>query len=130
MDFQSRSRPHPRVMVRKSGQRIECKIVLVEFIARGDFDKMPVTELNTLCGVLRYSTPEVMAFELVCYAMLGLGAPMVAAQYSGKKRSFCSSSSLDGLPCKTSPSGQFGYSLSIRCKLLRLPPALDLTSTG
>jgi hypothetical protein len=54
-------------MVRKNRQRIECGMVRVEFIARGDLDKMPVTKRNTPRGELRYSTPEVTSLELVGY---------------------------------------------------------------
>ncbi len=56
-----------QVMVRKNRQAIDCGMVRVEFIARGDLDKMPVTEVNTPRGVLRYSTPEGTALELVGY---------------------------------------------------------------
>jgi predicted transcriptional regulator of viral defense system len=56
-----------QVMVRKNRRTIECGMVRVEFIARGDLDRMPVTEINTPRGVLRYSTPEVTALELVGY---------------------------------------------------------------
>ena len=56
-----------QVMMRKNRQTIECGMVRVEFIARGDMDKMPVTKRNTPRGVLRYSTPEVTALELVGY---------------------------------------------------------------
>ncbi len=56
-----------QVMVRKNRQSIECGQVRVEFIARGDLEKMPSISLNTLRGILRYSTPEVTALELVGY---------------------------------------------------------------
>jgi len=56
-----------QVMMRKNRKTIECGMVRVEFIARGDLDRMPVTEINTPRGVLRYSTPEVTALELVGY---------------------------------------------------------------
>ena len=56
-----------QVMLRKNRPTIECGMVRVEFIARGDLDKMPVTKVNTPRGVLRYSTPEVTALELVGY---------------------------------------------------------------
>ncbi len=56
-----------QVMLRKNRQTIECGMVRVEFIARVDMDNMPVTELNTPRGVLRYSSPEVTALELVGY---------------------------------------------------------------
>lgn len=56
-----------QVMVRKNREAIECGKVRVEFIARGDLDKMPVAEVNTPRGVVRFSTPEVTALELVGY---------------------------------------------------------------
>lgn len=56
-----------QVMVRTNRQDIECGMVLVDFIARGDLDAMPVVEVNTPRGVLRYSSPEVTALELVGY---------------------------------------------------------------
>jgi len=54
-------------MVRKNRKTIECGMVRVEFIARGDLDRMPVTKINTPRGVLRYSTAEVTALDLVGY---------------------------------------------------------------
>ena len=56
-----------QVMVRKNRHALECGQIRVDFIARGDLDNMPVIRLNTLRGVLRYSTPEVTALELVGY---------------------------------------------------------------
>lgn len=56
-----------QVMVRKNRQAIECGMVRVEFIARSDLDEMTVTKVNTPRGVLRYSSPEVTALELVGY---------------------------------------------------------------
>ena len=56
-----------QVMVRKNRQAIECGMVRIEFIARGDLDTMPITKINTPRGVLRYSSPEVTALELVGY---------------------------------------------------------------
>ncbi|MBI4600509.1 MAG: type IV toxin-antitoxin system AbiEi family antitoxin [Planctomycetes bacterium] len=56
-----------QVMVRKNRAPIECGKVRVEFIARGDLEKLPVTLANTPRGVARYSTPEVTALELVGY---------------------------------------------------------------
>jgi predicted transcriptional regulator of viral defense system len=71
-----------QVMVRKNRQRIECGMVRVEFIARGDLDKMPVTRLNTPRGELRYSTPEVTALELVGYPNHAGGLDNVATVLS------------------------------------------------
>jgi len=56
-----------QVMVRRNRPALACGLVRVEFIARGDLEQMPVTRLNTLRGVLRYSTPEVTALEIVGY---------------------------------------------------------------
>ena len=54
-------------MVGKNRAAIECGEVRVVFIARGDLERMPVTSVNTPRGVVRYSTPEVTALELVGY---------------------------------------------------------------
>jgi predicted transcriptional regulator of viral defense system len=56
-----------QVIVRKNRAALSCGEVRVEFIARGDLEKMPVATVNTLRGVLRYATPEVTALELVGY---------------------------------------------------------------
>jgi predicted transcriptional regulator of viral defense system len=56
-----------QVIVRKNRAAISCGEVRVEFIARGDLEKMPVATVNTPLGVIRYATPEVTALELVGY---------------------------------------------------------------
>ena len=56
-----------QVIVRKNRAALSCGEVRVEFIARGDLEKMPVATVNTPRGVLRYATPEVTALELVGY---------------------------------------------------------------
>jgi predicted transcriptional regulator of viral defense system len=56
-----------QVIVRKNRATLSCGEVRVEFIARGDLEKMPVATVNTPRGVLRYATPEVTALELVGY---------------------------------------------------------------
>ncbi|MFC2172829.1 type IV toxin-antitoxin system AbiEi family antitoxin [Acidobacteriota bacterium] len=56
-----------QVMVRKHRPAIECGMVRVAFIAKGDLQAMPVTMFNTPRGTLRYSTPEVTALDLVGY---------------------------------------------------------------
>lgn len=71
-----------QVMVRKNRERIDCGEVRVEFIARGDMEKMPVAEVNTPRGVVRYSTPEVTALELVGYPGKGGGLSNVATVLS------------------------------------------------
>ena len=39
----------------------------MEFIARGDLERMPATKVDAPRGFVRYSTPEVTAHELVGY---------------------------------------------------------------
>ena len=56
-----------QVMVRRNRQAIECGRVRVDFVARGDLQRMPVVEFNTPRGPARYSTAEVTALELVGY---------------------------------------------------------------
>ncbi len=56
-----------QVMVRKNRAALSCGAVRVEFIARGDLERMPVATVNTPRGVLRCATPEVTALELVGY---------------------------------------------------------------
>ncbi len=71
-----------QVMLRKNRHAIECGMVRVEFIARCDLDKMPVTTVNTPRGVLRYSAPEVTALELVGYPNHAGGLSNVATVLS------------------------------------------------
>lgn len=71
-----------QVMLRKNREALECGQVRVQFIARGDLEKMPVTEANTPRGVLRYSTPEVTALELVGYPHHSGGLSNVATVLS------------------------------------------------
>ncbi|MEN8148422.1 MAG: type IV toxin-antitoxin system AbiEi family antitoxin [Planctomycetota bacterium] len=56
-----------QVMVRRNRQAIECGMVRVEFIARGDLERTPITRFNTPRGIARYSSPEATALELVGY---------------------------------------------------------------
>ncbi len=67
-----------QVIVRKNRAAISCGKVRVEFIARGDLEKMPVATFNTPLGVLRYATPEVTALELVGYPKHAGGLSNVA----------------------------------------------------
>ncbi len=71
-----------QVMVRKNRSAIECGEVRVEFVARGDLERMPVTKVNTPRGVVRYSTPEVTALELVGYPKHAGGMSNVATVLS------------------------------------------------
>ncbi|MBN2195767.1 MAG: nucleotidyl transferase AbiEii/AbiGii toxin family protein [Polyangiaceae bacterium] len=56
-----------QMILRKNRAALSCGEVRVEFIARGDLEKMPVATVNTPVGVLRYATPEVTALELIGY---------------------------------------------------------------
>jgi predicted transcriptional regulator of viral defense system len=67
-----------QVMVRKNRAALSCGKVRVEFIARGDLEKMPFTTINTPRGVLRYATPEVTALELMGYPRHAGGVSNVA----------------------------------------------------
>jgi predicted transcriptional regulator of viral defense system len=71
-----------QVMVRKNRAPIECGKARVEFIARSDLEKMPVVEANTPRGVVRFSTPEVTALELVGYPNHAAGLDNVATLLS------------------------------------------------
>lgn len=68
-----------QVMVRRNRSSIECGRVRVDFVARGDVDRMPVVEFNTPRGVARYSSPEVTALELVGYPKHAAGIGNVVA---------------------------------------------------
>jgi predicted transcriptional regulator of viral defense system len=46
---------------------IRCGRVCVEFVARRNVTEIPTVQKNTLRGVLRVSTPEATAFDLVGY---------------------------------------------------------------
>lgn len=67
-----------QVIVRKNRGAISCGEARVEFIARGDLEKMPVATVNTPVGVLRYATAEVTALELVGYPSHAGGLSNVA----------------------------------------------------
>jgi predicted transcriptional regulator of viral defense system len=71
-----------QVMVRKNREALACGQVRVEFIARGDLEQMPVAKVNTPRGVVRYSTPEVTALELVGYPSHAGGLSNVATVLS------------------------------------------------
>jgi predicted transcriptional regulator of viral defense system len=56
-----------QVMVRKSRRSLRCGLVKIDFIARHDLENMPVRSFNTPRGIVRVSTSEVTALELVGY---------------------------------------------------------------
>jgi len=85
----ARQRPQScQVIVRKNRATLSCGEVRVEFIARGDLEKMPVATINTPLGVLRYATPEVTALELVGYPKHAGGLSNVAAIVGEQAKSF------------------------------------------
>lgn len=57
-----------QVMVRVNRRAIVCGLVHVQFIARKDLERTPVIEKNTPRGLLRVSSPEATALEIVGYA--------------------------------------------------------------
>ncbi len=56
-----------QAIVADSRPNIRCGRVRVAFVARGNVSEVPTVEKNTLRGVLRVSTPEATAFDLVGY---------------------------------------------------------------
>jgi predicted transcriptional regulator of viral defense system len=56
-----------QVVVAENRSEIHCGRVRVAFVARRNVSEIPVVEQNTLRGVLRISSPEATAFDLVGY---------------------------------------------------------------
>ena len=56
-----------QTIVADNRPEIRCGRVRVEFVARRNVAEIPTVERNTLRGVLRVSTPEATAFDLVGY---------------------------------------------------------------
>ena len=67
-----------QVIVRRNREPLSCGVVRIQFIARGDLERMPVATVNTARGVVRYATPEVTALELVGYPDHACGLDNVA----------------------------------------------------
>lgn len=67
-----------QVMVPANRPAVVCGEVQIVFIARGDLERMPITQINTPRGYLRYATPEVTALELVGYPQHSGGLNNVA----------------------------------------------------
>ena len=61
---------------------IRCGRVRVEFVARKNIAEIPTMQKNTMRGVLRVSTPEATAFDLVGYAGHAGGLSNVATVLS------------------------------------------------
>ena len=67
-----------QVMVEKNRAAIECGGVRVDFFARKAIVRVPVAEVNTPRGVLRLSSPEATAIDLVGYQHHAGGLDAVA----------------------------------------------------
>ncbi|MCH7533656.1 MAG: type IV toxin-antitoxin system AbiEi family antitoxin [Gemmatimonadetes bacterium] len=67
-----------QVMVSRARRALRCGQVSVDFIARQDMAGTPVVQRNTPRGVLRISSPEATALELVAYPDHGGGLSNVA----------------------------------------------------
>ncbi|NOY90243.1 MAG: hypothetical protein GXP55_03460 [Deltaproteobacteria bacterium] len=103
-----------QVMVRKNRKNIDCGMVRIEFVARGDLDRMPVTGVNTPRGVLRYSTPEVTALELVGYPGHAGGLNNVATVLAELAEEMAGDELLDVAKlCPVSWSQRLGYLLEL-----------------
>ncbi|MBW2700113.1 MAG: type IV toxin-antitoxin system AbiEi family antitoxin [Deltaproteobacteria bacterium] len=103
-----------QVMVRKNRPAVACGQIRVEFIARGDLDEMPVTKLNTPRGVLRYSTPEITALELVGYPHHAGGLNNVATVLSELSEEMAADKLLEAAKlCPLSWSQRLGHILEL-----------------
>ena len=67
-----------QTMVADNRPEIRCGQVRVEFVARRNVTKIPTAQKNTLRGVLRISTREATAFDLVGYPSHAGGLSNVA----------------------------------------------------
>jgi predicted transcriptional regulator of viral defense system len=68
-----------QVMLKTNRRAIECGKVRVQFIARKDMESTSVVEKKTPRGLLRVSSPEATALELVGYADQSGGLDNVAS---------------------------------------------------
>jgi predicted transcriptional regulator of viral defense system len=103
-----------QVMVRKNREALACGEVRVVFIARGDLEKLPVAQINTPRGVLRYSTPEVTALELVGYPNHAGGLNNVATVLSELAENLDAGKLLEAARlCPVSWSQRLGYLLEL-----------------
>ena len=67
-----------QVIVTKNKPGITCGDVRIEFIARKNMDKVPVSDFKTPRGYLKISTPAATAFDLVGYTHHAGGLDNVA----------------------------------------------------
>jgi predicted transcriptional regulator of viral defense system len=103
-----------QVMVRKNRHSIECGMVRIEFIARGDLAGIPVAVFNTPRGVLNYSTPEVTALEMVGYPNHAGGLDNIATVLSELSEEMAGEKLIDAAKlCPVSWSQRLGYLLEL-----------------
>ncbi len=77
---------HPQtfqVVVNSPRRAIKCGRVRADFIVRKRAEVVPVQERNTPSGILKLSTPEATAFDLVGYAKICGGLDNVATVLTG-----------------------------------------------
>lgn len=67
-----------QAIIAQNRPEIRCGRVRAEFVARANVDEIPTVLRNTLRGVLRVSTPEATAFDLVGYPSRAGGMSNVA----------------------------------------------------
>ena len=71
-----------QVMVERRRATIECGLVVVDFHVRRDLERVSIATLNTPRGILRVSSPEATALELVGYVKHAGGMDNVATVLS------------------------------------------------
>ena len=71
-----------QVVVAKNRPPIECGLVHITFVARHNAAAMPTATVNTPRGLLKISTPEATAYDLVGYPDHGGGLDNVATVLS------------------------------------------------
>lgn len=67
-----------QVVLARNKAPIECGKVHVDFVARKNVEEMPTSTINTPRGMLRLSSPETTAFDLVGYSQHAGGLDNVA----------------------------------------------------
>ena len=103
-----------QVMVRRNRQSIECGTVRIVFIARRDLEQTPITRVNTPRGVVRYSSPEATALELVGYPGHAGGLSNVATVLSELSEGLSADRVREAAQlCPVSWSQRLGYLLEL-----------------
>ena len=57
-----------QVVVRKPRRPIKCGKVAIDFVVRKNLAKVPTQDRNTRAGIIKLSTPEATAYDLIGYA--------------------------------------------------------------